>query len=273
MDYEITIIGESLNASIPFVKEAIIRQDDKSITDLAIQQAECGAHLLDVNAAVIGRNETKDLVWMVEMIQSVVNLPLVLDSSDPNALEAVMKIYNGPTPILSSITGEMTVGSEVLLSIAAEYDCGLVAMCLDNNGISQDPERRLSIAEKLYEKARTYDIKPENIYIDPLVMAVSADTLAGSTCLEVLRLIKQNLPKVHTFCGASNVSHGMPSRKLLNHTFISMLAAFGMDCFMVDVRDNGLIATLLAAAVLVGKDEWSMQFLKAYRSGLLNVKK
>ncbi len=273
MSYPLNIIGESLNASIPAVKEAVVAQDKEKITALAARQAECGAHMLDVNAAVVGRNEPEDLVWMVQAVQSVVELPLVLDSSDPNALREALKIYQGPAPIISSITGEMTEGHEALLSLAVEHDCGLVAMCMDAEGISPEATKRLAVAEGLVAQAVKAGLKPENLYVDPLIMTISADTLAGATLLEVLAMIRTNLPEVHTFCGASNVSHGMPLRKLLNHTFVSMLAACGMDSFLVNVRDQGLMATLLASAALIGQDEWSMEYIRAFRAGKLDVKK
>ena len=273
MTYPLNIIGESLNASIPAVKEAVVAQDEEKITALAIRQAECGAHMLDVNAAVVGRNEPEDLVWMVRAVQAAVELPLVMDSSDPKALQEALKVYKGPAPILSSITGEMTEGHEALLSLAVEHNCGLVAMCMDDAGISPDPAKRVAVAESLVERAAKAGLKQENLYVDPLVMAISADTVAGATFLEVLRMIREHLPEVHTFCGASNVSHGMPLRKLLNHTFVSMLVACGMDSFLVNVRDQGLMATFLASAALVGQDEWSMEYIRAFRAGKLDVKK
>jgi len=273
MRYPLNIIGESLNASIPAVKEAVIAQDREKIVALATRQAECGAHMLDVNAAVVGRNEPEDLVWMVRTVQSVVKLPLVMDSSDPEALEAALKVYQGAAPILSSITGEMTEGHEALLSLAVAHNCGLVAMCMDEEGISPDASKRLAVAERLVERATKAGLKPENLYLDPLVMTISADTLAGATFLEVLQLIRERLSEVHTFCGASNVSHGMPLRKLINHTFVSMLVACGMDSFLVNVRDQGLMATFLASAALVGQDEWSMEYIRAYRAGKLDIKK
>ncbi len=216
MPYPLNIIGESLNASIPSVKDAIVDRDDEKVTALAIRQAECGAHMLDVNAAVVGSNEPEDLVWMIQTVQSVVDLPLVMDSSDPKALQAALKVYDGPAPILSSITGEMTEGHETLLSLAVEHDCGLVAMCMDDEGISPDPAKRLDVAERLFDRVGKAGLKPENLHIDPLVMAISADTTAGATFLELLHMIRGRLPAVHTFCGASNVSHGMPLRRLIN---------------------------------------------------------
>jgi 5-methyltetrahydrofolate--homocysteine methyltransferase len=273
MSYPLNIIGESINASIPAVKEAVIAHDKEKITALAIRQAECGAHMLDVNAAVVGRNEPEDLVWMVQAVQSVVDLPLVMDSSDPNALREALKVYQGPDPILSSITGEMTEGHESLLSLAVEHNCGLVAMCMDEEGISPDAAKRLAVAERLVERSTKAGLKPENLYVDPLVMAVSADTMAGATFLDLLHMIRMRLPEVHTFCGASNVSHGMPLRKLFNHTFVSMLVACGMDSFLVNVRDQGLMATFLASASLIGQDEWSMEYIRAFRAGKLDIKK
>ena len=266
------IIGESLNASIPSIKEAVTNRDDEKIASLARRQTECGAHMLDVNAAVPGQNESENLVWMVQTVQSVTDLPLVLDSSDPEAIQSALKIYKGPAPILSSITGEMTEGHEKLLALAVEHDCGLVGMCMDKSGISTDPLVRVGVAEMLADKATSAGLKPDALYIDPLVMAVAADYVAGATFLEVLRLIRERLPKVHTFCGASNVSYGMPLRKLLNRTFVSMQVAFGMDAFLVDVRNQELMATLIASAALVGQDEWGMEYLQAYRTGKLEVK-
>lgn len=266
------IIGESLNASIPSVKEAVVSRDEEKIAALARRQTECGAHLLDVNAAVPGENESANLVWMVKTVQAVTDLPLVLDSSDPEAIQAALEIYTGPTPILSSITGELTKGHERLISLAVENGCGLVGMCMDSTGISSDASTRYAVAEKLTDRVKAAGLKPENFYIDPLVMAIAADYVAGVTCLEVLRFIRERLPEVRTFCGASNISYGMPLRKLLNRTFVSMQAALGMDAFLVDVRNAELMATLIASDALMGQDEWGMKYLKAYRTGKLEAK-
>ena len=266
------IIGESLNATIPSIRQAVIDHDSHKISNLAKTQAECGAHMLDVNAAVPGQNEIEDLVWMVRTVRDVTDLPLVLDSSNPEALEAALAIYTGPTPIINSITGEMTDGHVGLLQLAVEHQCGLVGMCMDEAGISPDPEVRCSIAVKLYERATSAGLEPERLYLDPLVMAIAADYGAGVVSLEVLRLIHQRLPLARTFCGASNISYGMPLRKLLNRTFVGMQAALGMDAFLIDVRNTDLIATLLAAKTLIGQDEWSMEYIRAYRSGTLGGK-
>ena len=267
--HKLLYIGESLNASIPRIKEAVASRDAKTITDLAVQQEECGAHMLDVNAAVPSGNEAEDLVWMVELVQGVTQLPLVLDSSSPEALQAALKVYQGPTPIISSITGEWIEGHEDLLSLAVENDCGLVAMCMDKQGISPDPKKRFEIAEALVERTTKAGLKQENLYIDPLVMTISADTQAGVAFLNLMKMLDESLPHVRKFCGASNVSFGMPLRKLINHTFIPMIVALGMDAFLVNIRDQGLMAIFKACATLIGQDEWSMDYIRAFREGQL----
>ncbi len=266
------IIGESLNATIPIVKQAVIDHDAERIKTLARTQTECGADMLDVNAAVPGQSEIEDLAWMVQTVRNVTDLPLVLDSSSPEAIEAAFKVYTGPTPIINSITGELTEGHERLLALAVKHDCGLVGMCMDKVGIGTDPYVRFAVGEVLYKRATEAGLRPENLYLDPLVMAVAADFESGTVHLEVLRLINERLDKVNTFCGASNISFGMPLRKLLNRTFISMQAALGMTAFLVDVRNKELMATLLSSATLTGQDEWGMNYIKAYRDGRLESK-
>ena len=263
------IIGESLNATIPSVRQAVIDHDEDFISSLAKVQTERGANMLDVNAAVPGQNEVENLVWMVKIVQSATTVPLVLDSSNPDALEAALSVYKGERPILNSITGELTESHLHLLQLAVDHDCGLVGMCMDEVGISPETEVRFSIAVRLHERAISFGLNVENLYIDPLVMAIAADYYAGAVSLEVLRLINERLPYVKTFCGSSNVSYGMPLRKLLNKTFVSMQAALGMDAFLVDVRNRELMATLLAATALIGQDEWGMNYIRAFRQGKL----
>ncbi len=275
MEYQhkLLYIGESLNASIPKVKEAVTTHDEDTIKGLAQRQEECGAHMLDVNAAVTGQNEIEDLVWMVELVQDVTDLPLVLDSSNPEALQAALKVYKGERAIISSVTGEWTEGHENLLALAVENNCGLVAMSMDKSGISNDAEERFKVAEELFEHTTKAGLKPENLYIDPLVMTISADTKAGATFLNLMTMLDERLPDARKFCGASNVSYGMPLRKLINHTFIPMIVALGMDAFLVNVRDQGLMAIFRACATLIGQDEWSMEYITAFREGKLDVKK
>jgi 5-methyltetrahydrofolate--homocysteine methyltransferase len=266
------IIGETLNAVIPKVGQAVIARDAEAITALARCQVECGAQMLDVNAGgLAGRDEVEDLVWMIEVVQEAVEIPLVLDSANPEALHMAITVYRGPRPILSSATAEARY-LDRLLPLAVERDCGLVALCMGEQGIPSNPGGRLVIAETLVKRATAAGLKPEDLYLDPLVMTISADHRAGDVTLGTLRLIRDRLPEVRTICGVSNVGFGLPQRRLLNRTFVAMLMALGLEVFMVDVRDQALMATLLAAAALTGRDEWCSAYLKAYRAGKLDGK-
>lgn len=267
------LVGESINATIPAVKNAIVARDAEAIGKLAKGQEEAGADMLDVNAGVPGQNDTENLVWTVQAVQAASSLPLMLDSSSPEAIAAALKVYKGPPPILNSITGEMTEAHERLLAAAVENNCGLVLMCIDKEGIHTDPERRARIAEGLVIRATKTGLKTDQLYVDPLAMAIATDDQAGPSFLEALRLIRERVPEVHTTCGNSNISFGMPKRKLLNATFAAILVAYGMDTFLTDVRDRQLMATLIAAEAVMGHDEFGQRYLKAFRAGKLGGRK
>ncbi len=263
------IIGESLNGTIPSVGKAIAAHDSNFVTTLARRQVECGADMLDVNAGgVPGQDECANLVWMVKLVQSVVQVPLVLDSPNTDALRTAIAIYQGRSLILSSISAEEK-RIEALLPLAVQKNCGLVALCMSEKGIPPDAESRASVAGKLIERAMSAGLKPESVYVDPLVMTLSTDYHAGELLLRTLRLVRDRFPQVNTLCGVSNVGFGMPQRRLLNRTFVAMLMALGLEAFLVDVRDAELMATLFAAAAVAGRDEWCRSYLKAYRAGKL----
>lgn len=264
------IIGESLNAAIPSVGKAVVDRDVDPIAALARRQVECGAHMLDVNAGgLAGREEATDLAWMVGVVQDAVEVPLVLDSAHSAALRTALAVYRRPRPILSSITGEPK-RLDSLLPLAVERDCGLVALCMGEYGIPPDPEGRLAVAETLVERATAAGMKPEDLYFDPLVMTISADYHASDVSLRTLRLIRERFPQVRTICGVSNVGFGLPRRPLLNRIFVAMLMALGLEALIVDVRDQKLMASVVAAAALAGRDQHCRAYLKAYRAGKLD---
>ncbi|MGI5926684.1 MAG: dihydropteroate synthase [Thermacetogeniaceae bacterium] len=264
------IIGESLNGSIPAVGKAIINHDEQWIRELAKKQVDCGAQMLDVNAGGIsGRDECADLVWLVEVVQDSVSVPLVLDSTNPEALRAAISVYRGPKPILSSLTAEEE-RFNALLPLVLDHDCGLIALCIDESGIPLEPKRRLEIAETLVERVTAAGIKPEDLYLDPLVLTLGVNYHAGAITLNTLHLIREHFPQVNTVCGVSNVSFEMPKRRLLNRYFAAMLMAFGLEAFMVDVCDREMMVALTAAAALTGRDEWCRNFFKSSRAGKLD---
>ena len=263
------IIGESLNGTIPSVGQAIKDRDENFIKALACEQEASGANYLDVNAGgMSGRSEVEDLVWMINVAQKAVQVPLVLDSSSPEALREAIKIYKGPRPILSSVTGEQR-SMEIMIPLALENNCGLIALCMDQKGIPPDVQGRLNVAELLIERATSAGIKREDIYLDPLVMTISADPNAGPTIIQTLNKIREKFPDVGTVCAPSNVSYGMPNRRLLNRSFVSMLIASGITGFIVDVRDRQTYSAILAAEAIMGRDKRCKTYLNAYRNGKL----
>lgn len=266
-------IGESINAAIPSVGQAITARDSLAIAALARGQVECGAQMLDVNAGgLAGRDESADLSWLIQVVQDAVAAPLVLDSDNPDALLSGIKVYRGSQLMLSSVNGEAS-RIDRLLPLALERQCGLVLLCMDDAGIPSTPEGRLSVAARIIERSTAAGVRPENLYVDPLVMSASADYRAGDLTLGTLRLVREAFPQARTISGISNISFGLPRRQLLNRAFAAILVSAGLDACIVDVRDQALMQTLLVASVVTGRDQWCRAFLKAYRSGKLEAKR
>jgi cobalamin-dependent methionine synthase I len=260
------IIGESINCAIPKVSDAIIARDEVFISALAKQQIDCGAEMLDVFAALPGRNQTEDMLWTVQVVQQTVDVPLVLDSPDPKMIKEALAICK-KQPIISSITAE-EYRSEEILPLVAENGCGLVALCMNEEGIPNSAEDRIKVAELIVERAVKAGVKEEQLWFDPMVLGIGTDAASGMVTLETLTLLRKRLPRVHTLGGVSNVSFGMPNRRLLNRAFLAMLMDRGLEGLMIDVRDEDLMSILRAAAALTGVDD-CREYLKAYRAGKL----
>lgn len=264
------IIGESINSTIPAVETAINGRDESFIAELARDQVAAGAEMLDVNVAVAEGNEVENLLWAVDVVQRAADVPLALDSSNPDALEAALQIHRG-RPILNSISGEERK-LNTLLPLAAKHDCRVILLCLDDRGIPKTPEERCAVAVSLVEKATREGIAAEDLYVDPLVLTIGSDWRAARLALDTVRLIRKALPEVHISGGVTNVSFGMPQRSLLNRTLLAMAIAQGMDTFLVNVRDRGVVATIYAANTLLGNDAYCSDYLDAYHAGKLDVR-
>lgn len=261
------LIGESINGSRASVGRAILNRDAASIGQLAQEQQASGADMLDINAGVAGGSETADLPWLVQTVQEAVALPLVLDSVNAGALEKAILVCKSK-PVINSVSGERS-RLESILPLAAQYHCQIVIICLDDKGIPGSPEARLEVAIRVAGQAIRVGLKMSDIYIDPVVSAIGTDWQAARIALETLRLLKEKMPDARTVLGASNVSFGMPCRRLLNATFLAMAVSHGLDAAILDVRDRSLMAAVKSARLLSGQDPLGRAYLKAYRSGLL----
>ncbi len=260
------IVGESINGTIPKVGQAIQARDEAFLRELAKTQYECGAEMLDVNAGVAGGNEIEDLPWLIQLVQQVVPVPLMIDSASPEALTAALAAYrHSELPILNSISGEEEKWRK-LFPVVSEKKGKVVVLCMDDRGIPKTVDGRIAIAARLSDRLNQAGIPEGFIYFDPLVMAVSVESDAALVTLEAIRALHLKFPKSHIVCGASNVSMGLPGRKLINRTFIAMAIFAGLDTLFIDVRDQALLSTVYASRALANQDPYCMQYLKAFRA-------
>ncbi len=260
------IIGESINGTIPRVGRAILERDEAFLKELARTQFECGAQMLDVNAGTRAGTETEDLPWLVGLVQAEVPIHLMIDSANPDALASALAVYrHDDPPILNSISGEEWKW-RALFPVVSQNKCKVVALCMDDRGIPKTVEARCEIASQMAGRLMEAGVPEDYIYFDPLVLTVAVESEAGLMTLDTIRALKARFPRSHIICGASNVSVGLPGRKLINRTFLAMAIFAGLDTLFIDVRDQALRSTVHAAQVIVGADPYCMDYLKAYRA-------
>ena len=258
------IVGELINASRKSVGAAIEKNDADTIKKLAVDQVENGADYIDVNAGVFVGKEVQYLKWLVETAQDAVDAPCSIDSPDPNAIEAALAVHRG-TAFINSISLEKE-RYDALLPIVAGTDLKVVALCMSDEGMPETAEDRIRIADKLINGLLQHNVPIENIYVDPLVQPVATNDNYGTEFLTTIEDIRTKFDGVHTMCGLSNISFGLPERKFLNQTFMVLAIAKGLDGAIVNPLDQKMMANILAAEALIGKDEYCTKYLEAYRA-------
>jgi 5-methyltetrahydrofolate corrinoid/iron sulfur protein methyltransferase len=261
------IIGEKINGTRKMVGKAIAERDALTIQNLAIKQVEGGAQWLDINAGTPPEREPDDLVWLIHLVQEVADIPLCLDSANPEALRVALKEVS-KTPMINSISGEPS-RLESILPIVAEFGCPVIALCMDEKGIPATAEGRLEVIRNVFSMTRAAGISDEKMYVDPLAMTISTNTQAGIIIFTAMRLIHNEFPQAHISCGLSNVSFGLPVRSLINRTFLVLALEAGMDTAIIDPNDCELQAAIFTSELLLGKDRHCLNYTRAYRSGKL----
>lgn len=227
-----TLIGERLNPTgKPALKEAIINDDYDYILSMCVSQIESGADILDVNVGMGGIDEREKMVNVIKQLTSYLDIPLQLDSTRINAIEAGLRLVNG-VPIINSVNGEQE-SLDSVLPLAKKYGAYVIGLCLDKQGIPKDPAGRLAIARKIVESAEKYGIDKKRVIIDPLTLTISVDKNNAMITLESLKLIKKQLD-VKVTLGLSNVSYGLPARDILNSTFYDMAIKCGLDSVIIN---------------------------------------
>lgn len=263
------IVGELINSSRKLIAEAIEKRDKVSIQRLAVAQAENGAHYIDVNAGAFVDQEEEYLKWLVRTVQEKVDAPCCLDSPDPKAIETALALHKG-TAMVNSISLEKE-RYDNMLPLVAGTDMKVIALCMSDQGMPKTVDDRMAIADKLISGLTRKNVPINNIYVDPLVQPISTDPAFGIEFLNAVEKIMTNFEGVHTMCGLSNISYGLPKRKFMNRTFMTMAIAKGLDGAIVDPLDNAMMANITASETLIGGDDYCMDYLKAFRAGKFDM--
>ena len=260
------LVGELINASRKSIAPAIEAQDAAQIQKVARDQHEAGANYIDVNAGIFVGQEPEYLSWLVETVQAEVDGPCCIDSPDPKAIEAALAAHKGSgAAMINSISLEKE-RYEALLPVVAGTDLKVVALCMSDAGMPETTDQRLAIADELINSLVKNRVPVENIFVDPLVQPLSTRNDFGIEFLNAVESIVTRFPGIHSMCGLSNISYGLPERKMLNQTFMVMAIAKGLDGAIVNPLDRRMMAQIVAAEALAGRDNYCMEYLKAYRS-------
>jgi len=255
------LIGERINPTgKKKLAEALKAGDLEIVRKEALAQTQAGADIIDVNVGVFGIDEAAMLPKAVQAVMETVDTPLCIDSSNPDALEAALKVYKGK-PLVNSVTGEEHSQKRVL-PLIKKYGAAVIGLVQDDEGIPKDAEGRVRVAHKIVEKVEAAGIPREDLVIDCLAFAVGAEPASGVAVIEAIQRIKAELG-VNMTMGASNVSFGLPDRELINNAFVVMATAAGATCLIVDAAKVRSI--ILAADLVLGRDKRARRYIEAYR--------
>lgn len=263
----VLIIGERINTSRKQIEPAVVKRDAAFIQEEARKQKEAGADFIDVNCGTLVEEEPAGLAWLVQTVQAEVDTPLSLDSPNPAALQKALAVHKGK-PIVNSISMEKQRYSQ-LLPLLQEYKPAVVALTMGDEGLPNTVEERYELGSRLVEGLVSAGIPLSDIYLDPLVRPVSTDPQAGVTLLKTIKRFRETWPEIHIICGLSNISYGMPVRRLINQSFLVLAIQAGLDAAILDPLDQQLMGLLYATRFLVGQDEYGVDYLQAFRSGRL----
>ena len=262
------VVGERLNTSRNKIALAVAAKDDDFIMREVIAQIEAGAQMIDVNTGTFVTDEPQYLEWMVQTAQQAMDVPLCLDSPNPVAMAAGLAVHKGKA-LLNSITAERD-RFEGMMPLIKQYGCSVVALCVSDTGIPNTAEERFQIASQLIWNLTDEGVSLDDIYVDPMVSPISTDANSARAVLDTIERIRRSFEGVHTICGLSNVSFGLPLRKQINRTFLVMAMARGLDTVILDPCDARITANLLTSETLLGDDDYCMAYINAYREGKLN---
>ncbi|MGB2955386.1 MAG: dihydropteroate synthase [Anaerolineales bacterium] len=260
------IIGERIN---PTGRKKLLGELKEGKFDIvkndAVAQVEAGAKIIDVNAGVPGANEEALLKDMIYAVMDVTDMPLCFDTADNKALETALSIYEGKA-LINSINGEEERLATVL-PLVKEYDAAVIALCMDDDGIPPTAEARFKVAAKMIEQAGKLGVSPDRLVIDPLALTMGSDHNAGRIAIDTIKMVVEEFG-VNITMGVSNISFGMPDRPAINANFLAMAILAGLTCPITNPLEEEIILAVQAADLVMGRDEFGMNWIKFYRSRL-----
>jgi len=265
------IIGEKVNASNKRVGEAISNKDREFLEKLVRDQDAAGADFIDVNAGVghgTWKHPEDAMEWLVEVVQSVTDKPLAIDSDTHTVIEAALRQYRGDIVMINSINADPE-RLDSIGSLAAKRQARLVALVMGEGGIPDSVEERLAAADRIVTHLSRLGVKEEQIFFDPLVLPISVDSNQAMVTLRTLQGIKSRYPLAKTTMGLSNISYGLPNRDTINRAFLLMSIAAGLDSAILNPLDAKIMSLAKVGDMLVGKDPGCKAYVKAHRKGLI----
>ncbi len=265
------IVGELINSTRSHIKPLLESREAGAIVDLARRQVAAGADLVDVNCATLLDGEADALTWAIHTIQEALDVRISIDSPNPQVLQRGLEVHRGKA-LLNSINLEEKRWT-ALLPLVREFRPAVIALCMDDAGIPATAEGKLALAVLFVDGLTQAGVAPDDIYVDPLSLPVATDSSSVPLFFETLDLISRRLPGIHTICGLSNVSFGLPFRAQINQAFLVLCLAHGMDAFILDPLDGRLMANLTTAQMLLGQDDFCQRYLSAVRGGRLDFLK
>lgn len=265
------VIGENINASTRSVAEAIVNRDREFLESLAKAEAAAGVDFIDVNTGTgygSPEQEMATMEWLVEVVQRVTGKPLVIDSESPHIIEAALRKYHGISPIINSVNAEperlASIGS-----LAMEHQAWLVVLAMGTKGIPDNVEERLATCDQIMEQLTHLGLREERIFFDPLVLPIAVDSTQGLVTLKTIEQIKSRYPNARTVMGLSNISYGLPNRKLVNQAFLVMATYAGLDAVILNPLDAKTMSFIKTANMLTSRDPLCKGYIRAHRKGIL----
>lgn len=267
------IIGEKLNGAIPIVKAAISERNSELIRTRAKSQADAGSHFLDCAPSTSPEEEYDAMVWMIQEIQAVTEVPICIDSPNAKLLARILEEGHVSRPGMVNSVNEEGTKCETIFPIIAGTDWNVVGLTCDRNGIPADPQKKLDIAKRIIDKAVHYGVKLSNLHIDPCVMALSTTPSAMKDFETCIAGIHAYAPEVKVTGAISNISFEMPARKYINANCMAYAIAAGLDSAILDPCNVDMMSTIYACEALCMKDKGGRKYNRAYRAGKIGVKK